>query len=180
VPIGLATNPLCRLSQATTEVGAGFGSEVSALLPSHNELTVWRILSQALAPLQSFTNASPQVRRLHGSIPLAPSEVLSPIAFSQPQRATLTRRDPNSTGYVALTGFRTLSAPCSLCDLPGLFHPGSTFGVHPSRHIPSSSAVRSLNRRNPRAVGPPIPKYRKAPLQGVAHWKESRSPNSTD
>jgi hypothetical protein len=142
---------------------------VSALLPSRNELTVRKILSQALAPLQSLTNASPQVRRLHGSIPLVPSEVLPPVAFSQSRGATLTRRDPNPSGYVALTGFHTLSTLCSPRDLPGLFHPGSTCGVYPSRHLPSLSAVRPLDRRNPRAVGKPEPKYRRAPLQGVAH-----------
>jgi hypothetical protein len=33
------------------------------------------------------------------------------------------------TGYVASTGFRTLSTLCSPHDLPGLFHPGSALGV---------------------------------------------------
>jgi hypothetical protein len=167
--LGLQRTLFAVSSQAPTEVDNGFGSEVSALLPSRNELTMRKILSQALAPLQSFTNASPQVRRLHGSIPLVPSEVLSPIAFSWTRGATLTRRDPNSSGYVALTGFHTLSAPCSPRDLPGLFHPGSTYGVHPSGHLPSLSAVRPLGRRDPRVVGHPAPKYRKAPLQGVSH-----------
>jgi hypothetical protein len=50
-------------------------------------------------------------------------------------------------GYVATSGFRTLSPLCSPCDLPGLFHPGSTLGVHPSRPCSSCCAVCPLGHR---------------------------------
>jgi len=40
------------------------------------------------------------------------------------------------TPDVALTGFRTLSAPCSPPRLPTLFHAGNAHGVHPSELSP--------------------------------------------
>jgi len=52
------------------------------------------------------------------------------------------------TGYVASSGFRTLSTLCSPHDLPGLFHPGSALGV-PLRGLSPHGAVRSLERRTP-------------------------------
>jgi len=64
----------------------------------------------------------------------APSKVWSPTAFSQQRGATLIRRDPNSSGYVAPSGFRTLSTLCSPRSLPDLFHPGPAHGVNPSRY----------------------------------------------
>jgi len=115
------------------------------------------ILSQALAPLQSFTSTSPQsavASRRHPA--LAPSEVSSPLAF-------LHREEPHTpagsrpSGYVAPPGFPTLSTPCSPRDLLGLFHPRSAFGVHPSRPSSSRDAVRPLERRAPRGLPPPQP-----------------------
>jgi hypothetical protein len=43
----------------------------------------------------------------------------------------LTSGDSHSTGYVAPSGFRTLSTLCSPHDLPGLFRPGPAHGVSP-------------------------------------------------
>jgi len=51
-------------------------------------------------------------------------------------------------GYVATSGFRTLSPLCSPCDLPSLFHLGPTLGVHPSRPCSSCCAVCPLGHRN--------------------------------
>jgi hypothetical protein len=50
-------------------------------------------------------------------------------------------------------GFLTSSTPCSPHDLPGLFHPGPAHGVFPSRPFSPRNAVRSLERRDPHAVG---------------------------
>jgi len=61
---------------------------------------------------------------------------------------------PTSSGSVAPSGFLTLSTPCSPRDLPGLFHPGSAHGVHPSRPSSPTGAVRPLERRVPPGVQP--------------------------
>jgi len=115
------------------------------------------ILSQALAPLQSFTSTSPQsVAASRRPTTSAPSEVSSPSAF-------LRREEPHTPaesqpgGYVASSGFLTLPTPCSPRDLPGLFHPGSALGVNPPRPSSSRDAVRPLERRAPRGLPPPQP-----------------------
>jgi hypothetical protein len=64
---------------------------------------------------------------------LVPYSVLPTAVSHIPPRASHLR------GYVAPSGFRTLSTPCSHHRLPGLFHPGSTLGVRPSR--PCSTPV---------------------------------------
>jgi hypothetical protein len=46
------------------------------------------------------------------------------------------------TPFVALTGFLTLTAPCSPPDRPALFHAGSVPGVHPSEPSPSEEPYR--------------------------------------
>jgi hypothetical protein len=85
------------------------------------------------------------------AVPLAPSEVCSPLAF--PRRAEPhTPGASQHAGYVAPSGFLTLSTPCSPHDLPGLFHPGSTRGVRPSRPSSPNDAVRPLERRVPHGV----------------------------
>jgi hypothetical protein len=114
------------------------------------------ILSQALAPLQSFTSTSPQNAVATRWLPaFAPSEVSSPSAF-------LHREEPHTpavshdSGYVASSGFPTLSTPCSLRDLPGLFHPGSALGVHPTRPCSFRGAVRPFERRAPQGFPSPL------------------------
>jgi len=91
------------------------------------------ILPQASAPFQSFTRTSPRTVRdtpLEASRLSVPSEVSSPLT-------SLSREEPHipgvsqHAGYVAPSGFLTLSTPCSPHDLPGLFHPGSACGVLP-------------------------------------------------
>lgn len=52
----------------------------------------------------------------------------------------------------ASSGFPTLSTRFAPHSLPSLFHPGSAFGVYPSRSAPKQRAVRSLERRNPHEV----------------------------
>jgi hypothetical protein len=129
--------------------------EVFTPPPIRHRSTTPNILSQALAPLQSVTSTSPQMLLPRVGYPaLAPSEVFSPLAF-------LRREEPHTpagsrpSGYVASPGFPTLSTPCSPRDLPGLFHPRSAFGVHPSRPSSSRDAVRPLERRAPRGLPPP-------------------------
>jgi len=55
-------------------------------------------------------------------------------------------------GYVASSGFRTLTTLCSPHGLPGLFHPGPAHGVYPPRPSSLDSAVRPLGRRCPPGV----------------------------
>jgi hypothetical protein len=49
------------------------------------------------------------------------------------------RRNPDEAATLvveaASPGFLTLSTPFALHDLPGLFHPGSAYGVLPSRYV---------------------------------------------
>jgi len=53
----------------------------------------------------------------------------------------------------ASSGFLTLSTLYASHSLPSLFHPGSAFGVCPTRYTPKKRAVRPLERRNPHGVG---------------------------
>jgi hypothetical protein len=104
------------------------------------------ILSQAWTPLQSFT----VVRSKSASRPdllcrsKAHRVVCTTCAFrgfepsnvSPPRGAPLCSRWATKTHQlipVAPSGFLTLSTRCSPRDLPSLFHPGSVFGVYPSR-----------------------------------------------
>jgi hypothetical protein len=135
--------------------GAGSTLRSSRRRPSGFVPTMPDILSQALAPLQSFTSTSPQITvatRWHPAF--APSEVSSPSApVSHEEPLTPVGSQP--AGYVAPSGSLTLSTPCSLRDLPGLFHPGYAHGVNPTRPSSSHGAVRPLERRAPRGLPPP-------------------------
>jgi hypothetical protein len=96
-----------------------------------------------------------------------PSSVL-PVVGSH-----ITPVSSHLTGYVAPSGFLTLSTPCSPHDLPGLFHPGSAHGVSPFGALfllpvpyALSSAASLLELTSTLPVG--------ALLQGFAHRQESR------
>ena len=108
--------------------------------------------SRAWALLHSFTDVTPHGRRhrdaylpcsVRGSFPFS----VLPVA-----RSHLPPAGSQPTGYVAPSGFRTLSALCSPRDLPGLFHPGSAPGV-PLRGLSPRGAVRPLERRTPPVFG---------------------------
>jgi hypothetical protein len=128
------------------------------------------IPSQGWALLHSLTDSTlhdrvaPRCRPGH-----APSEVLSPTASCQSRGATYTRPGPTPAGYVAPSGFRTLSTPCSPRDLPGLFHPGSAHGV-PLRGLSLHGAVRPLERRTPRVFGWALAGF--ASPSGIEHTME--------
>jgi len=77
-------------------------------------------------------------------------------------------------GSVASSGFLTLSTLYSLRNLPGLFHPGSALGVHPSRLSSSHGAVRPLERRAPLGLPVPWPMVR-LPTGTHTPWK-ARTP----
>jgi hypothetical protein len=105
-------------------------------------------------------------------LPLAPSEVLSPLAFCRIRGATYFWLGPIPSSYVASLGFLTLSMLCSPRSLPSLFHLGSAFGVFPSRLFSSVGAVRSLERRSLLEVYMPLyTTYR--PFKA---WHTTRSP----
>lgn len=55
-------------------------------------------------------------------------------------------------GFVASSGFRTLSTLCSPHGLPGLFHPDPAHGVCPPRPCSSDSAGHPFERRVPLGV----------------------------
>jgi hypothetical protein len=114
------------------------------------------ILSQALTPLQSVTNAPPWAA---GSPARAdettahPFRGLFPFSVFPIARSHIAPMRFHLTGYVAPLGFRTPSTLCSPHDLSGLFHPDPAHGVLPSRLFSPRNAVRSLKRRNPHAIG---------------------------
>jgi hypothetical protein len=84
----------------------------------------------------------------------------------------------HGSGYVSSSGFRTLLTLCSPRDLPSLFHPGTTLGVHPSRPSSSDDAVCSLEHRGLLEVlakflnHPKIVHLFCPPLQGLAHHRK--------
>jgi hypothetical protein len=94
--------------------------------------------------------------------------------------ASLSHAEPHTPGIsqftscVAPSGFLTLSTPCSPRDLPGLFHPGSAPGVHPSRPSSSYGAVRPLERRAPQGLPLPRPAVELPP--GTRTPQEARTP----
>jgi hypothetical protein len=152
VVIGSTRNSKTSFPKTT---GAESTLRSSRRRPSGTFLWAPDILSQALAPLQSFTSTSPQnavASRKQSA--LAPSEVSSPSAsFRREEPHSPARSQPS--GYVAPSGFLTLSTPCSPRDLLGLFHPRSALGVNPSRPSSSHDAVRPLRRRAPQGLPPP-------------------------
>jgi hypothetical protein len=94
------------------------------------------ILSQASAPVQSFTSTSRQVVRIFGPQP----QVQSTCSFRGfVPYSVYNHKEPlisgsfHTAGYVASSEFLTLSTPCSPHGLLGLFHPSPAHGVHPSR-----------------------------------------------
>jgi hypothetical protein len=122
-------------------------------------------LSQALAPLQSFTHASPRSardsRRFHSHTPLPR---FLPLQRLQPRGATYPAGS-HPAGFVAPSGFLTLSTPCSPHGLPGLFHPSTAHGVfntlrgfdpHTVPYTLSSAAPLGVSGQK-RIIGPAPP-----------------------
>jgi hypothetical protein len=175
-PVGLTRTLFAVGPCLGTEAPGWPGSEVSAPSPSPRRSTSRGILSQALAPLQSFTNAppwstgfptragKPTVHPFRGSFPFsvlpAVKSHIPPVSF-------------HLTGYVAPLGFLNPSTLCSPHDLPGLFHPGSAHGVLPSRLFSPRNAVRLLRRRDPHAIGygveTPHRRLRALLIPGIPH-----------
>jgi hypothetical protein len=83
---------------------------------------------------------------------LCPFRGLFPFSVLPTVGSHLTRRDPASSGYVAPSGFLTLSTLCSPHGLPGLFHPGPAHGVSLRGFHPPNGAVCSFERRLPLEV----------------------------
>jgi hypothetical protein len=111
-----------------------------------------------LAPLQSVTNTTPRAlsSRQRKRQTVAFTSLLPRFRPLQRFASHGEHHNPEEThllGYVAPSGFLTLSTPCSPHDLPGLFHPGSAHGVHPSRPCSPAGAIRPLERRCPPGVG---------------------------
>jgi hypothetical protein len=117
----------------------------------------------------SYT-VSPTSHRTAGSTEMLthPCSVRGSFPFSvlPVTRSHLAPAGSQPTGYVAPSGFRTLSAPCSPRDLPGLFHPGSAPGV-PLRGLSPRGAVRPLERRTPPVFGLALPSL--ASPSGIEH-----------
>jgi hypothetical protein len=147
-----------------------------------------KILSQALAHLQSITRTSPQMRccvaYAHSLCPFRGFSPLQRISIAKSSTLSGTPGSSHTAELVAPPGFLTLSTPCSLGDLPGLFHPGSAHGVRPSRPFSFVSplarkpkdrgAVRPLERRAPRG-SPSSQMHRATPrgsLQGLTHHRK--------
>jgi len=142
-----------------------------------------KILSQALAHLQSITRTSPQeccrVAYAHSPCPFRGSSPLQRLSIAKSPTLSGMPDSSHTAELVAPPGFLTLSTPCSLGDLPGLFHPGSAHGVRPSRPF---SFVKPLTRK-PKARGAVRPLGRRAPRglpsRAVAPGNAARLPTGT-
>jgi hypothetical protein len=149
------TNPLCRLPAIRPKTEWP-GSEVSAPSPLPQRMNV------AGDPLSGFGSPSEFHQcvtvRAHISGPAEnhaayPFRGFFPFSVLPAARSYRTPVSFHLTGHVAPLGFRSPSTPCSPHDLPSLFHPGSAHGVFPSRPCSPRNAVRSLERRDPHALG---------------------------
>jgi hypothetical protein len=127
-----------------------FDSEVFTPPPIRPPVLVSNILSQALAPLQSFTSTSPQNPLLRDSRRPLPLPRFLPLQRFPSHKEPHSPNGSQPAGYVAPSGFLTLSTLCSPHGLPSLFHPGPAHGVNPSRSFSSRGAVRPSGRRIPR------------------------------
>lgn len=85
---------------------------------------------------------------------LAPTEVSGPLTFLRQRERRSPGGLPTPAIQAASSGFLTLSTLCSPADLPGLFRPGSAYGVLPPRFVfgAEQQAVRPLERRSPHVV----------------------------
>jgi hypothetical protein len=152
------------------------GSEVSTPSSSSQRLTLREILSQALAPLQSFTNTPPWETHL---MVLAierlthPFRGFFPFSVLPAARSYLPPVSFHLTGYVAPLGFLTPSTPCSPHDLPGLFHPGPAPGFFPSRLCSPRNAVHPFGCHDPHAVGCDAEHHTAAP--GLYSFRRSQT-----
>jgi hypothetical protein len=132
-----------------------------------NALSAGEFPSQGWA---SFT-VSPTSHRTVGSTQRCLSQSCSvrglfPYSVLPVARSHLHPAGSQPAGYVAPSGFRTLSTPCSPRDLPGLFHPGSAPGV-PLRGLSPRDAVRPFGRRTPRVFGAALASF--ASPSGIEH-----------
>jgi hypothetical protein len=149
------------------------GSEVFTPSPITRSCELVKIPSQALAPFQSITRVSPRTSVLLGCRS-NPHYRRSPLLRFVPLRRFPSHVERHTSdgsqtdGYVAPSGFRTLSTPCSPHDLPDLFHSGPVLGVNSSRLLSSHNAVRPLGRRVPREVPCRVPKNSAYPSRDSA------------
>jgi hypothetical protein len=133
------------------------GFEVSTPLPIARSYELAKFLLRLGLPFR----VSPSCHRMRPDCPTSklvhkhvarPSRGLIPFSVFPAARSYIHPTNSQSAGYVAPSGFRTLSTPCSPHDLSGLFHPEPALGVHPSRPSSSRNAVRRFRRRSPPEV----------------------------
>jgi len=148
---------VCPWSHQCRSIRTGPALRYPRRRPSRNESTLREILSQAWAPLQSFTNAPPwpasspahtgenTVHPFRGSFP---SSVL-PAARSHLPPVSL-----HLTGYTLRPrGFAPPRRVAPLTTCRACFIPVPLMGFAPSRPCSPRNAVRSFERRDPRAIG---------------------------
>lgn len=125
-------------------------------------LTPQQILSQALAPFQSFTRTSPRTNRdtIAGIAPARPFRGLFPFDVCQPRGATETRQDPSRRLRCALRVSHPLDA----------LLPSRPSGFVPSRYRPWGLTLRGLN---PQPT--PYVLSNAAPLWGFSPLPQDRS-----
>jgi hypothetical protein len=136
--------------------------------PQHGITSVPNPLSgfRSLPEFHPYVTACQSVIVSRRSRWLAPSEVSSPSA-------SLSHEEPHTPGgthpdgYVAPSGFRTLSTPCSPHGLPGLFHPGTAHGVSPFEALFLTWCRTPSRTPRPSGVSPRW--ITRPPLQGLSH-----------
>jgi hypothetical protein len=104
----------------------------------------------SLTEFHPYITASANPKRVRSR----PFRGFLPFSVLPATQSHLTPAGPNPTGCVAPSGFHTLSTPCSLRGLLGLFHPSSARGLRPSRCFSPRDAVRPFGRRDPHDLCP--------------------------
>jgi len=126
--------------------------------------------------LQSMTGPCRRSRRPKPKPRSERSPLMGFRAPSTHQPWRIHRTGAYLTPFVALPGFRTLSAPCSPPHLPALFHAGGVHGVSPFRAFSSRGAVPPLGGRCPPdvhctpSVSPDSDRPRETGLRPLPAW----------
>jgi len=166
--------PLCEHRGPSSQTGHSPALGQKASTPPPVTVIFLEIHDESSLRLWLPSRVSPDItamRHLVNEIASLLPRFSAPSAFSERRGATYLRQVPDLSGYVASSGFRSLSTLCSPRRLPGLFHPGPALGVHPSRFFSAHCAVRPLRRRFPLGVSPGLTNSG-CPFRVISHSRQ--------